>query len=152
MENSALTLMQHCPRLLVRSKHTLIKKVWGYERIIINRPDYCGKILTVLPNNKACSIHYHKRKNETFLILRGSLEFELWLSENPRPHSLEHFTLAEHKTLLPNDSITLHPYQAHRFWTTTEVTEFIEFSTYDEPSDSYRLKESGDICHPTNIS
>jgi D-lyxose ketol-isomerase len=45
---------------------------------------------------------------------------------------------------LPGDMLRLRPNTPHRFWVTkgTEPAVFIEFSTHDDPEDSYRLEES----------
>ena len=112
----------------------IIPKLWGYEKVIVNDSLYCGKILTIVPNGNACSIHYHKKKTETFHILRGHLQFERFDT---------HGTLQKRSVLVAGDTITLPPLTPHRFWVVDEVCEFIEFSTHDDPSDSYRLAPSG---------
>ena len=122
----------------------IIKKKWGYEKIITNDREYCGKILTVLPNGNTGSIHYHKQKIETFHMLKGKLELELYILDNKDNPSLKK-CIIEKFILNIGDSITLHPYKGHRFWAIDEVAEFIEFSTQDSPEDSYRLLPSGFI-------
>jgi mannose-6-phosphate isomerase-like protein (cupin superfamily) len=112
----------------------IIPKVWGSEKIIVNGPLYCGKILTVIPNGMACSIHYHKNKTETFYILHGQLEFEKY---DPKGKLIERTVLKTGHTL------TLPPSTPHRFWVLNEICEFVEFSTHDDPLDSYRLVPSG---------
>ena len=47
-------------------------KGWGRELWIANSELYCGKILE-LNEDKRCSIHYHKLKDETFYILSGNV-------------------------------------------------------------------------------
>jgi mannose-6-phosphate isomerase-like protein (cupin superfamily) len=112
----------------------IVPKLWGQEKIIVNNPLYCGKILTVVPNGMACSVHYHKNKTETFHILRGQLEFEKYDAGG---------RLQERTALRAGDTISLPPSTPHRFWVLREICEFIEFSTHDDPSDSYRLIPSG---------
>ena len=116
------------------ARATVVRKLWGYEKHLVNSPLYCGKILVALPNGMACSIHYHKRKTETFHILKGSLHLQLFTLDG---------TLTEQSVLEPGDTLTLPPLTPHRFWTTEEVCEFLEVSTHDEPEDSYRLVDSG---------
>jgi cupin fold WbuC family metalloprotein len=113
---------------------TIIPKLWGHEKIIVNSSLYCGKILTVIPNGMACSVHYHKNKTETFHILRGELEFEKFDIDG---------RLETRIVLRAGDTLTLPPSTPHRFWVTGDICEFIEFSTHDDPSDSYRLIPSG---------
>jgi len=52
-----------------------IKKEWGEERWIINE-SYCGKIL-LLKRNFRCSLHFHKKKDEVFYVIRGKVLMEL---------------------------------------------------------------------------
>lgn len=119
---------------------------------------YTGKILTVIPNGIACSIHYHIKKCETFYITRGTLILQLFeLLPGFNPHKFKPFT---QRALPPLDTIVrevmrigLHArgyhipsFVPHRFWAgCNEVAEFIEVSTPDDPADSYRLVESGPI-------
>jgi D-lyxose ketol-isomerase len=112
----------------------IVPKLWGYEKHIVNNELYCGKILVAMPNGMACSVHYHKKKTETFHILRGHLHLQLF--------SLER-RLQEQTVLNAGDSLTLAPLTPHRFWAADELCEFIEFSTTDAPEDSYRLIDSG---------
>jgi D-lyxose ketol-isomerase len=102
-------------------------------------PGYTGKILTVLPNGNASSIHYHKLKHETFYISRGCLALEVFTFEGK--------TLSSEPVARINMAtgtvITLPAYTPHRFWAEKEVAEFVEISTPDDPADSYRLVKSG---------
>lgn len=130
---------------------TIIPKIWGYEHILVNTPRYCSKILSVTPGFQ-CSIHYHKDKGETFLVQEGLLRLELWTwkkvvvscpIESPRERDF----LGEKTTLIlrPGDSITLPPNTPHRFSSDScyEPCVFYEFSSHDDPEDSYRLESSG---------
>lgn len=115
-----------------------IDKLWGHEQIIVNNDLYCGKILTVLPNGNACSIHFHKLKTETFHLLSGRLFIQI----GPYSPSTKRYELRQ-QWLLPGESLTIKPYTAHRFWSEGVESQFIEFSTPDSPKDSYRIIESG---------
>ena len=42
-----------------------VKKGWGYELWIVNKPEYCGKLL-FFNEGKKCSWHYHILKDEVF--------------------------------------------------------------------------------------
>lgn len=120
-----------------------VTKLWGYETIFTNNYLYCGKILTCLPNGNACSIHYHKRKTETFHVLRGKLQLEVYYQYGDLV-SYE-VKLNMKLELLPGQSVTIPPFVPHRFWTRDEVAEFIEVSTTDYLDDSYRLVQAGPI-------
>ena len=108
-----------------------VEKVWGKEIVIVNR-EYCGKILK-LKKGFRCSLHYHKKKDETFYILTGKVLIEI--VGNFGAPDTEH-------VMLPGGSINIAPYIQHRF-TGLEDSEIIEFSTHHEDSDSYRLTKSG---------
>ena len=114
---------------------TRVIKSWGSEDILVNDEEngYCGKILTV-DNTHQSSIHYHRKKIETFKVLEGKLLLELWDRYGKG--------LIEILTLTPTDNpITLEPYEAHRFLTDTKA-KFIEFSTPDYKDDTVRIKLS----------
>lgn len=112
----------------------IIQKLWGHEKILVNGPFYCGKILTVVPNGMACSIHYHKLKTETFHILAGRLDFERFDLTG---------RLLERTVLSAGATITLPVNTPHRFWATDAECVFLEISTPDDPADSHRLTPSG---------
>lgn len=59
------------------SLYIIVPKGWGFEKWLVNNKHYCSKLL-VFKQGKRCSYHYHKRKHETFYILRGS--FIIWAS------------------------------------------------------------------------
>ena len=40
-----------------------VEKGWGYEIWIVNKPEYCGKLL-YFNEGKRCSWHHHKIKDE----------------------------------------------------------------------------------------
>ena len=132
------------------SQPVRVDKKWGWETQIVNNRmnasgvGYCGKILSVLPNGQCCSIHYHKGKVETFYVLRGRLILEVFRvpRDVPDPQLSDILDTEVHK-LHRGVTITLPTRTPHRFWTEDlEMAEFIEFSTPDDPADSYRLIES----------
>jgi D-lyxose ketol-isomerase len=134
----------------------VVKKLWGNERQIVTKrtytgPDgvqgYTGKILTVLPNGNACSVHYHRNKTETFFVLTGRLFLELWSFKRGRlmEEDMDALRLETARIFHVGEAITLYPYTPHRFYALEEACEFIEFSNPDEPADSYRIIPSGPI-------
>ncbi|MBI2575934.1 cupin domain-containing protein [Candidatus Woesearchaeota archaeon] len=108
----------------LQKTHKEVPKVWGREIWIVNR-EYCGKIL-VLNKGFQCSMHFHKKKDETFYILRGRVLMEIgnaqWIMH-------------------PGQSMLIPPNARHRF-TGLEDSEIIEFSTHHEDEDSFRVQES----------
>lgn len=124
------------------NNHKIVNKLWGHEIWIENNKKYCGKHLYIMPYKK-CSVHYHKNKKETFYVLEGCLSIEysneldkdFWLSNN------------FNKTILEKgQSFTIEKLTAHRFYTTSITgCNFIEFSSYHDDDDSYRIIES-ELC------
>ena len=106
------------------------EKVWGKEFWISNAPEYCGKVL-VLHQQYRCSIHYHKIKKETFLIVSGKVLLE--------------YAPDKKVVLTQGMFITIEPYQGHRFTGLAPISEIIEFSSQHFEHDSYREEVSGKV-------
>lgn len=116
--------------------HPVTLKVWGSETLIANR-EFCGKVMS-LHEGMRCSLHYHLVKDETFLVTRGRVRVEIGRSGDAPLTGGDLSVLV----LGPGDSIDVPPFTLHRF-TGLEDSEFIEFSTHDDPADSIRLAPSG---------
>lgn len=128
-----------------------IPKAWGSEEVIANR-EFCGKTMT-LRKGFRCSLHYHGAKDETFLVTAGRVRVEIGDTGG-----MARFTVRQGRVigadveeiqrrcrvfvLGPGESIDVPPCTIHRF-TGLEDSQFVEFSTHDDPQDSYRLTESG---------
>ncbi len=104
------------------------QKVWGNERWLVNTIDYCGKILT-LNEGYRCSIHYHKKKDETFYLSEGRVLLEID---------------GEKRVMQKGDAQRIPPLTKHRF-SGLETSIIIEFSTHHEEEDTYRETESEKI-------
>ncbi len=103
----------------------IVKKVWGYEKWLENNDSYCSKILG-LNKGFQCSLHYHKNKDEMFLVLKGKVRMEVGDSVSE---------------MLPGSFVRIFQGVKHRFGGLDE-SEILEISTHHEESDSYRLEES----------
>lgn len=86
----------------------------------VNEPEYCSKWLTLLPN-QFCPWHFHKRKKETFFVLKGEVVLDAG---------------ADHVVLRPGDSYTIAPGVDHQFSSPAGAV-IEEVSTHDENADSY---------------
>jgi len=100
---------------------------WGYEIWIENTNDYCGKLLVLINQTKG-SLHYHKIKRETFIVLQGTIQLRVGDST---------FILEKYDKVFV-DKGTLHQFQAI---SATAVIQ--EISTHHEDSDSYKIEEGG---------
>jgi len=111
----------------------VITKAWGQEDIRLNK-DYCIKIMTCKPGMQV-SLHWHAVKKETFILIDGSLTIKT-IDRTAKP--------TETKLTKRFDSFTLEPNVPHTFYTEEDRDAiFIEVSTVDESSDSYRILSSG---------
>jgi mannose-6-phosphate isomerase-like protein (cupin superfamily) len=112
------------------SEIKFVPKGWGYEKWIVNKKEYCGKILW-LAKDKKCSWHYHKLKDEVFYIRKGKLKVR---------YGLNHDILKCDETILePGDNFYVPPLLVHQMLA-LEDTEMLEFSTQHFEEDSYRVK------------
>lgn len=103
----------------------IVPKVWGYEKWLENNEKYCSKLLYI---NKGyqCSLHYHKKKDEMFIILKGNVRMEI-------DKKIMHMREGHFQRILPGTR--------HRF-RGIEDSIIIEVSTHHEEEDSYRLEKS----------
>jgi len=116
-------------------------KNWGYELWIVNKKEYCGKLLHFVKNRK-CSVHYHKIKDETFYIKKGKVK--VWFSDNlevlfkMQKEGYNLYDYMEWEILDQGSTFYVPPKRAHQI-IAIEDTELFEFSTEHFEEDSYRL-------------
>jgi len=107
--------------------HTKVyDKVWGREYWMANTSLYCGKILEVVGSGR-CSIHFHKKKTETFFLLSGHIMMEI------EDHMFR---------MIPGGTVTIPTDTKHRFTGLDESSKIIEVSTEHFDEDSYRVENS----------
>ncbi len=54
----------------------VVEKPWGREEIFACTSRYAGKIL-VIRSGEALSLQYHREKDETFMLLEGSVRLHV---------------------------------------------------------------------------
>ena len=106
-----------------------VQKGWGYEKWIVNKEKYCGKLL-FFEKGKKCSWHYHKIKDEVFYLQSGLMIIKYGENDNPE--------FADEIMLLPGQSFYVYPGLRHQM-TALENSELFEFSTQHFDEDSYRV-------------
>ena len=112
----------------------IIKKVWGWEVVLISTELYSCKLM-VIKGGYQCSIHYHKEKDETFMLLVGDViltTYKVLLG----PHFLKM------KQLVP---FHIKPLVKHKFQGISKFSVLLEVATEDKAEDSYRETKSGRI-------
>ena len=106
-----------------------VPKGWGFEKWIVNKEQYCGKLLYFV-KGKRCSWHYHKIKDEVFYIQSGKI-----MVKYSKDDDLKN---AEETILERGDNFHVHVGLRHQM-IALEDTELFEFSTQHFDSDSYRI-------------
>ena len=106
-----------------------VEKGWGYEKWIVNKPEYCGKLL-FFESGKRCSWHYHKVKDEVFYLQSGKMM--IYYSED------DDITTANQLVLKPGDNFHIYVGLRHQM-VALEDSELFEFSTQHFDEDSYRI-------------
>lgn len=116
--------------LIVPENMNFVPKRWGYEIWICNGEKYCGKKLFIR-QDKFCSFHYHKIKDEVLFIESGSIIMN-WSEEGSEIIHSEKMEkgLAFHVT----------PGLIHQMYA-IEDTVILEFSTQHFDEDSYRVTQ-----------
>ena len=133
------------------SKMDIVTKLWGSEFIfhVQDPKQYTLKQLNVMASPVQCSIHYHIKKTEIFVVTSGTLILETW----PVLKSEKDFDIKNVSTrvLQPFECVELPVMTPHRFYSPHGVgARFIELSTPDDPKDSKRLVRSGSYAFTEN--
>ena len=106
-----------------------VKKGWGYEKWIVNKSEYCGKLLYFMRDER-CSWHYHKLKDEVFYLQSGKMIVKF--------SDQDDITKAEELILMPGDNFHVWRGLRHQM-IAIEDSELFEFSTEHFDSDSHRI-------------
>lgn len=107
----------------------IVEKGWGREEIWADEPGYCGKNM-MFEAGKRFSMHFHRTKDETWLIQSGEFTL-LWIDATDA---------SEHEmTLLAGDTWRNAPLVPHQLICRKAGT-VVEVSTYDDPDDNYRVR------------
>jgi|TARA_R100000963_G_C4608317_1_gene79583 quercetin dioxygenase-like cupin family protein len=108
-----------------------VKKTWGKEEWLVNDKtnNYCGKILTIKPN-KATSMHFHSNKHETFYVLEGELELDI-IDTDTNERSVIY--------LEKGNTYVMERNTPHKLGASGKKVKLVEFSTFHEDTDSYRV-------------
>lgn len=115
-----------------------VEKLWGSETWLENSEKYCMKLLFLKPGFQS-SLHYHKIKTETFLVVAGRVKLELLPYYYTHPDQAD---VVQVRRLQPYQAITLNPFTPHRFSTISEEAVIVEASTEHSDDDVVRLEDS----------
>jgi quercetin dioxygenase-like cupin family protein len=110
-------------------KPKYVPKGWGHELWIVNKEEYCGKLLFI-KKDKKCSWHFHRLKDEVFYLQSGKLLVRY----------SDKGDINECKTLIMNPGDSFHVYRLLKHqMEALEDSELFEFSTQHFDSDSHRI-------------
>jgi len=116
----------------LRKNIKYVKKQWGLEVWLCNNEKYCAKFLILKPGYQ-CSLHAHRYKDETFIVLSGKVNLEtLQFKENGEKTV---------NTLKAGNSYRILPDLFHRFSSKLGAL-ILEVSTTHSDEDVIRLEES----------
>jgi len=105
----------------------IVSKLWGREEWLSNEDEYCLKRL-VLAAGYSSSLHWHRVKDETFVIQSG----ECWLQ-----------VMHNERRLNVGDWQRIQPGVWHRFWNESMYEcVILEVSTHHDDGDVVRISES----------
>lgn len=112
-----------------------VPKTWGEEIVLVNCPEYCGKLL-VIDRDAESSYHYHPKKKETFYCIEG---YATLIIEG-KEYKMAPFLRA--KTIFPGEK--------HKFIGITSAV-LLEVSSFHDDDDVIRLSDSkkgatNDLC------
>jgi len=105
-----------------------VPKPWGSEQIWALTERYCGKVIRISAG-KRLSLQRHERKEESLIVLRGTL----------RLHLEDDGGIVRVVELGPGESAHVDTHRIHRFEAATDV-ELVEVST-PEIDDVERLED-----------
>jgi mannose-6-phosphate isomerase-like protein (cupin superfamily) len=109
-----------------------VEKLWGTELWHHNDSQYCMKTLMIRSGAQS-SLHYHKVKRETFLVVYGFVSLQVgpnWRNK---------------RKMRPGDSFTIEPGVPHRFRVASGCGDramVVESSTTHSDEDVVRLEPS----------
>jgi uncharacterized RmlC-like cupin family protein len=106
----------------------VVQKGWGREEIWADNLDYCGKNL-VFECNKRFSMHFHARKDETWLVQCGKFRLRWIDTKDATVHE---------RILIEGDTWNNPPFLPHQLICEEEGV-VVEVSTFDDPEDNYRV-------------
>ena len=105
-----------------------VEKGWGHELIWATNDKYCGKLLKFNQGSQF-SMHFHKEKEETWLVLSGKFIVKIIDTKDA--------SITEH-TLKEGDTWHNEPLLPHQVICVEEGT-LVEVSTADSVEDNYRV-------------
>ena len=112
------------------NKISIIKKGWGYEKIWVSNEHYCSKYLNFEKKGSKFSMHFHKGKHESWIVIAGSFKLSLINTKNAK---------IKNKILKKNDIWVNEPFLPHQLEALEDNSIILEVSTKDTKEDNFRV-------------
>ena len=112
------------------NKEGSIKKGWGSEYIFVSNEWYCMKELRFHKKDANFSMHFHRDKLETWLVMQGS--FRLDVIDTNTAQIVSHI-------LSPGFVWTNTPLLPHKLTALEDDSVILEVSTPDHSEDNFRV-------------
>lgn len=107
-----------------------VEKTWGHELIFATNELYCGKLLHFSKAENRCSMHFHKEKDETWFVLRGSFIIRILDTSNAK---------ISETTIREGQNLRIPPLVIHQIEALEDESTIIEVSSPDSVEDNYRV-------------
>src|ERR1700683_1997252 len=118
-----------------------IPKLWGKE-VVLHNEGYCSKLL-IYSGPHMSSEHYHEKKHETFVIVRGTCGILWYDIDAPDAARIRPLTLGGCRKFGPGSALVLPPRTVHRVeCLSKEGGMLAEAASHDDPNDCVRLAPS----------
>jgi len=106
------------------------KHLWGREFRMVNEHEYCSKILELTYPARS-SVHFHKEKKETFIVLNGVVTIQIGSA------------MRDYRA---GEQVTIEPMTEHSFMLSKknggQKALILESSMHHEDDDTYRVRPS----------
>lgn len=107
-----------------------VEKGWGKEVIFADTEKYAGKFLQFSYRGSKMSMHFHKEKDETWIVVAGLFILRTIDTKTARIHE---------KFLYKGDTWRNPPLLPHQLIALEDNSIVFEVSTTDDPEDNYRV-------------
>ena len=112
-------------------KPNKIQKGWGHELILESNDTYCMKELHFYEKGHKSSMHFHKNKTETWLLVEGAVIVEIMDMSD---------ATSKFVTIEKGGVLHLEPMTPHQVVSIEPNTVILEASSKDTPEDNYRIR------------
>ncbi len=106
------------------------EKGWGRELIWATNEKYCGKLMFFDRKGSKFSMHFHREKDESWYVLKGSFMLNIMDCSNAEVST---------SVLKTGDTWRNHPMLPHQLVAIEDDSIIIEVSTPDSVEDNYRI-------------